>query len=78
MNNTTKILIAISAGVAVGAAVGILLAPDKGSETMKKLNEQGRKIADDVKDTFAKMTEKVNGMKETFEKNVKQKAEEFA
>jgi len=43
MNNSNKILTAIGAGVLVGAALGILFAPDKGSETRKKISGQGKK-----------------------------------
>ncbi len=77
MNNTSKILIAIAAGVAAGAIVGILFAPDKGSEIRSKVNEQGKNIADDLKDKFRKGKEKFNDLKEDIEKTVKEKVAEF-
>ena len=49
MNNTGKILTAVAAGAAAGVILGVLFAPDKGSETRRKINEQGKKIADGVK-----------------------------
>jgi gas vesicle protein len=52
MNNNGRILAAVAAGIAAGAVPGILFAPDKGSETRKKINEQGKKIADGVKEKF--------------------------
>jgi gas vesicle protein len=52
MNNTLKIVVAVAAGAAAGAALGILFAPDKGSEIRRKIAEQGKKIADNVKDRF--------------------------
>lgn len=78
MNNTGKILTAFAAGAAAGAILGILFAPDKGSETRKKINEQGRKIADDMKDKFRKGKEKFSDLKEDIEKTVREKVEEFA
>jgi len=44
MNNNSKILLALLAGVAAGAVAAILLAPDEGRESRKKLG----KWADDV------------------------------
>jgi gas vesicle protein len=43
-NKTTKILIAAAAGLAAGVALGLLFAPEKGSETRKKV----RKVMDDL------------------------------
>ena len=54
MNNTGKILTALVVVAAAGAIVRILFAPDKVSETRRKINEKGKKIADEVKDKFRK------------------------
>ena len=77
MNNTGKILTALVVVAAAGAIVGILFAPDKGSETRRKINEKGKKIADEVKDKFRKGKEKFNDLKEDIEQKVKEKVEEF-
>ena len=53
-----SILVSFSGGAAVGAAVGLLLAPEKGADTRKKLLDQGTKIADRVNETL-----KRNGIK---------------
>ena len=74
MNKNGKILAALAAGMAVGAFLGVLFAPGKGSETRKKMKEEGRKMADDVKDKFNKGMEKLNEVKE----GLKEKMEEFA
>ena len=37
-----KVLLGVLAGVAVGATLGILFAPDKGSETRKKISQTAR------------------------------------
>jgi gas vesicle protein len=71
MNKSGKILVAVAAGIAVGTVLGILFAPDKGSETRKKINEKGKKFADDIKEKF-------NGVKAEFEKKIKEAGEDFA
>ena len=78
MNTSGKILAAVAAGIAAGAVLGILFAPDKGSETRRKINEQGKKFADDVKDKFNKGKDKFKDLKEDIEKTVREKVEEFA
>lgn len=78
MNTSGKILAAVAAGIAAGAVLGILFAPDKGSETRRKINEQGKKVADGIKIRFNKAKEKCNEMKEDVEQKVKETAEEFA
>ena len=78
MNKTVKILTTIAAGAAAGAIMGFLFAPDKGSETRRKIKKQGKKITDDVKDKFRRGKEKFNDLKEDIEQTVKEIAEEFA
>ena len=78
MNNTTKILIAFAAGAVVGTAVGILFAPDKGSETRRKIGEQGRRIAGSMKDKLLAGKEKFDNLKEGIRQTIKQEIEELA
>jgi len=46
MASPTKVLLGVLAGIAAGAALGILFAPDKGSETRRKLAKSGTDIKD--------------------------------
>lgn len=46
MKNTSKILIALGAGLAIGGILGVLFAPDKGTVTRHKIAEGGKKFAD--------------------------------
>jgi gas vesicle protein len=48
MNNAAKILLGFIAGAAIGGALGILLAPDKGSETRRRMAEKGSDIGDSI------------------------------
>jgi len=50
-----KIILGILAGTAAGALIGILFAPDKGTETRKKIVHKGEEYVDNLKD-------KVNGL----------------
>ena len=49
MTNTSKVLIALGAGLAVGGILGVLFAPDKGSATRHKIAEAPKKFADKIK-----------------------------
>lgn len=78
MNNTGKIVTAVAAGAVAGAVLGILFAPDKGSETRKKINEQGKKVAEGLKTKFEKVSGKCNDLKDDIRQKMKETAEEFA
>ncbi len=71
-----KVLLGTLAGVAIGAMLGVLFAPEKGSVTRKKISSKGDDYADSLKDRF---NEFVDGMTEKFEEvkeSVKEKVEE--
>ena len=50
MNTGGKVLLGVLAGAAVGASLGILFAPDKGSATRKKIVQKGVDMKDTVKE----------------------------
>lgn len=65
MNTVDKIFI----GVAVGAILGVMYAPDRGSVTRRKLARTGNDIKDrfnDLKDTIA---DKIDNLKDSGEDN---------
>ena len=62
----SKVLWGFLAGAAIGGALGILLAPDKGTETRRKIREKGSDISDAVKDKFNDVKDKFNDVKEKF------------
>ena len=59
-NNTGKIIGAALIGVAIGGVLGILFAPDKGSETRKKLLAKGEDLKDLIQDKIAGVIDQIN------------------
>ncbi|HLO92556.1 MAG TPA: YtxH domain-containing protein [Lentimicrobium sp.] len=50
--NAGRMILSIAAGVAAGAIIGVLLAPDKGTETRRKISEKSNEYADGLKTKF--------------------------
>ena len=72
-NNTGKVIGALLLGAAIGGAIGILFAPEKGSKTRKNIMSKGDDITDAIKDKFDEFLE---GIKKEID-TVKDKANEF-
>lgn len=64
MKNSSKVLIALGAGIALGGILGLLFAPEKGSDTRQKIADAGKKMADNLKDTVNKSKAKLSGLKD--------------
>lgn len=59
--NKGKALLGVLAGIAAGAALGVLFAPDKGSNTRKSLTKKSEDFADAINDAIdAKLKEILN------------------
>ncbi|MBL0105408.1 MAG: YtxH domain-containing protein [Bacteroidetes bacterium] len=54
-----KVLLGVLSGIAVGALIGILFAPDKGSRTRRRIITKGDDYADALKDKFDEFVDKV-------------------
>lgn len=57
-NNNGKLVGALLVGAAIGGALGILFAPDKGSETRKKLIAKGGDLTDSIKNNLGELVDK--------------------
>ncbi|MXV49650.1 YtxH domain-containing protein [Pedobacter sp. HMF7647] len=73
MNDNSKVVIALLAGLAAGAALGILFAPEKGTETRDKLNDALKNLGDSIKDTAAEEIEKLAEFKDKVVETIKSK-----
>jgi gas vesicle protein len=57
--DTKKIIGALLIGTAIGAAIGILFAPAKGTATRKAITEKGEDLTDTMKDKFNEFLQEV-------------------
>jgi gas vesicle protein len=57
--DNSKVLLGFLGGLAVGAIAGILLAPDKGSETRKRISNMASDVSDAVEDGIHQALDKV-------------------
>ena len=73
MNDNSKVVVALLAGLAAGAALGILFAPDKGTDTRDKLTESLKKLGDSIRDTAATEIDNLVGLKDKVVENIKTK-----
>ena len=73
MNDNTKVVVALLAGLAAGAALGILFAPDSGEDTRDKLSESLKKLGDSIKETAATEIDNLVGLKDKVVDSIKTK-----
>jgi len=70
-----NVVIGALAGLAVGALLGVLFAPDKGTETRKKIAKKSKDTSDSLKHKFDEFVDNVTNH---FEKAKQEATEEKA
>ena len=60
-----KILLGLLAGVAIGATLGIIFAPDKGSATRKKISKKRDELTEELENKFDKFVDNITEKFET-------------
>lgn len=73
MNDNAKVVAALLAGLAAGAALGILFAPEKGSETRDKLNDSLKDLGDAIRERTAEQMEQLTELKDKVVETIKTK-----
>ena len=73
MKDNGKIVTALLAGLAAGAVLGIIFAPEKGSETREKLNESLADLTDAIKERAEEQFDQLTDFKDKIVAAVKSK-----
>lgn len=73
MNDNGKVVAALLAGLAAGTALGILFAPEKGTDTRDKINDSLKDLGDAIKERTAEQVESLNDLKERVVSTIKSK-----
>lgn len=72
-NRTGDTFLALLIGTAIGVGIGILMAPDKGSNTRQKIkdtfNEEGEDLLKKFNDVLSNIQNKASDVKVSFEEN---------
>lgn len=76
MSDNSKVVVALLAGLAAGAALGILFAPDKGSDTRDKLGESLKDFGDSIRERAANEINNLSSLKEKVVNSIKGKLRE--
>jgi gas vesicle protein len=69
-----KVLLGVLAGVAIGAALGVLFAPDKGWNTRKRISKKAGDLPEDLKEKFDEFLDSISVKVD----EVKEEAADFA
>lgn len=62
-NSSAGFLVGLFSGAALGAAIGILYAPEKGSETREKLKEKALDVKSEIEDLKDQIIEMIDDLK---------------
>jgi gas vesicle protein len=67
--DTGKVVLGALAGLATGAILGILFAPEKGTVTRKKITDKGKYTAEELKTKYNDLIDKLSSKLETVKKD---------
>lgn len=74
-SDRTGAVVALLTGLAVGAVLGVLFAPDSGKKTRERISDKALDLADSAKDNYHSLKDKINYGKDSL-LNLKERAVE--
>ena len=72
----TDVFVGVLSGLAVGALLGVLFAPDKGSNTRRKIAQKGSDISDNLKGSFSNFMASIEDQYSNFTEEAEDALEE--
>jgi gas vesicle protein len=75
MTSSGKVLAGVLTGVAVGALLGVLFAPDRGADTRKKIIKKGGEYAADFRKWCESSLQQFESLKDSVKDNGSDRAE---
>ena len=72
----SDVVVGVLGGLAVGAILGVLFAPDKGSNTRRKIAEKGTDLKDNLKGNFNDFVASIEDQYSNFTSNAEDVIEE--
>ena len=72
----TDVFVGVLSGLAVGALLGVLFAPDKGSNTRREIAQKGTDLTDNLKGSFSDFIASVEDQYSNFTSNAEDALEE--
>jgi gas vesicle protein len=70
--NSKHVVAGVLTGAVIGATLGILFAPDKGSVTRKKISKKSSDLIDSITKKFEKMKKEVTALVENGQPNAEE------
>ncbi len=55
-----KVILGVIGGLATGAILGILFAPQSGKKTRRQIKDKSRELKDNMKEDFGKLIQKID------------------
>lgn len=75
-NDSGNVLLAVLTGAVIGAAVGVLYAPDKGESTRKKIKKNALKTKDEITHRISQAADELTKTAETKKVEFEQRLED--
>lgn len=69
-NNNGMVAVALVAGLAAGAVISILFAPESGADTRRAIGNKAKGLGNGIKDSYSSLKDRVFGVDEIVEPDV--------